>query len=121
MDWNGTLCQVIDPTILKAIDETYSNPHIDLENELKSLWTEVAPDVYAAQLLQPDKIHIIRQYLNSIYKSGIPTRRPNGMNRYGFIPEPTIDGSVLLSPLNQFYKNIAEHILRPLGRTFFPE
>ena len=43
------------------------------------------------------------------------------MNRYGFILEPSMNGSVLLSPLNKFYDNLATYILRPIGRTFFPE
>ena len=119
INWNGTLASIVNETLLEAINLTHGNPW--KENELKSLWKEVAPGVYAIQLLQPDKIHMVRECLDSISKSGIPTRRPNGMNRYGYILEPDTPGSVLISPLNRFYTNLAEHVLRPIGRAFFPQ
>jgi len=117
--WDGKLSTIMNETLLEAINSAHVNPWE--EKELKGLWKEVAPDVYATQLLQPEKIHIIREHLNSVSKSGIPTRRPNGMNRYGYILEPSINGSVLLSPLNNFYNNLAAHVLRPIGRTLFPD
>ena len=77
----------------------------------------MAPGVWSAQLLVPALIAELKQELAHLTGSGIPLRRPNGMNRYGIIldPEvgvPTLDG--LISGLGQQYA-------RPIAAMLFPE
>lgn len=51
-----------------------------------SLFRETAvPDVYIFQLFTPSFTHLLRDELEHHEASGIPLRRPNGMNRFGAI------------------------------------
>ena len=93
----------------------------DDEVRLKKLWKPVARGVYACQFLNPNKIIDLRRYLDSVQESGIPTRRPNGMNRYGYILEPSIDGGVNLTKLNDFYEYLVNEFIRPVGRLLFAD
>ncbi|KAL7560696.1 hypothetical protein ACA910_021430 [Epithemia clementina (nom. ined.)] len=94
----------------------------DDEERLRRLWKHVAPGVYACQFLDPHKLADVRRYLDVVIpESGIPTRRPNGMNRYGYILEPTVDGAVHVTGLTHFYRFLVEIYVRPLGRLLFAD
>jgi hypothetical protein len=64
------------------------------ERAVRALWTQRAPGVESAQLLQPEIIAGLRRELARISTAGIPTRRPNGMNRYGVILDAEAAGGV---------------------------
>lgn len=67
-------------------------------------------------------VHVsCRQYLDLAAESGIPLRRPNGMNRYGIIVDDSsaIDGAVSMSQLSAFCKHLVEDFIRPIGRLLF--
>ena len=87
---------LIDPTLSMALDSAFDNPTEETESNVKSLWTSntihdidqssLPFGVYAIQLLTPPGIARIRHLLDMATSSGIPTRRPNGMNRHGMSP-----------------------------------
>lgn len=109
----------------------------DSEDTLRdSLFIRVAPDVYQCSLFTDYGVSQIRSYLNMVKTSGIPTRRPNGMNRYGIILQEEhsssslgrsssgtamIDGSVSQRDLSLFYHVLVRDFVRPLSRMLFPK
>ena len=75
-----------------------NNQHISKQSKQTSPWwrrgdavslcmfQEVVPGVFATDSLFTDRFRSeFLDELDSINASGIPTRRPNGMNRYGVI------------------------------------
>lgn len=81
---------------------------------VKRLFHEVVPGVYASnQLFTEAFLSDMLRELAHIEGSGIPRRRPNGMNRYGVILD-TVGMEAALNGLVDAY-------IRPLAATFFPE
>lgn len=79
-----------------------------------ALFQEVVPGVYASQeLFTPKFVEELLEELEHIESSGIPRRRPNGMNRFGAILDKV--GLAALS------KGLADRYFRPLGAMLFPE
>jgi hypothetical protein len=72
--------------------------------------------------LTPGGVEVLRNHLDSItYDAGIPTRRPNAMNRHGLLLDPTVPGGVGGNlPIHNFLDNLVRDFVRPLGRSFFP-
>lgn len=110
---------IYEPELRSAVKAAWKDP--SKEGEVRSLWEEIVPNVYTCQLLQPDRIADIRAYIDAASNAGIPTRRPNGMNRYGLILDPSTEGAVMIEGLDKFYQNLVNEYIRPLGRLFFPE
>ena len=110
---------IYDPVLRDAVQAAWKDPN--KEDGVRTLWEEIAPNVYTCQLLQPDRIADLRAYIDRASGAGIPTRRPNGMNRFGLILDPNTEGSVFLSGLDEFYQVLVDEYVRPLGRLFFPE
>jgi predicted 2-oxoglutarate/Fe(II)-dependent dioxygenase YbiX len=116
---------ILNPAIRSAVQTAWENPATG-EREVKKLWTRVAPgvEVFSCQLFDPNRIQDIRKHLDAAESSGIPTRRPNGMNRFGLILDATnsTDGSVAMQGLDDFLQNVlVDDYVRPLGRMLFPE
>ena len=83
------------------------------ERELRALFKEVAPGVWATHaLFTPAFRRELLSELRHREASGVPMRRPNGMNRYGAILEDIGLGSAL--------RGLAAAYVRPLAQTFFP-
>ena len=89
-----------------ALDNCVNDPSDETEAAVKSLWTNSKNDnqplpkgVYATQVLDSSGIIAIRKLLDSATSSGIPTRRPNGMNRHGVIIDSEVYGAVSVTPL----------------------
>ena len=110
---------IYDPTLREAVKAAWKDPA--KEEAIRPMWQEVVPSVYTCQLLQPDRIADIRAYIDAASDAGIPTRRPNGMNRYGLILDPNTEGAVVIDGLDKFYQNLVNEYMRRLGRLFFPE
>lgn len=107
----------VEPHLEAAVAAAQANPSFEAEAAVRSLWKQVAPGVWSAQLLVPAVIAELKQELAHLTSAGIPLRRPNGMNRYGIIldPEvgvPTLDG--LVSGMVQEYA-------RPIAAMLFPD
>lgn len=102
MEWEHSSLQmppneheIMNPILSNAIDNTFASPTSENEATIKELWTRTFVDdgktkllpegVYATQLLTPSGIELIRSLLDQAAASGIPKRRPNGMNRYVYV------------------------------------
>mmetsp|Transcript_1792 Transcript_1792/g.2431 ORF Transcript_1792/g.2431 Transcript_1792/m.2431 type:complete len:321 (+) Transcript_1792:102-1064(+) len=114
----------IHPALATAVNRTWDSPNLKNEEIVRSLWKEAEGsqgELYTTQLLTEEGIQWIRQELNKVSNSGIPTRRPNGMNRYGIILDDTVDGAATLSTLTIFCNKLVDDYVRPIGRMLFPD
>jgi hypothetical protein len=102
-------------------------------------WRWIAPDVYVCdRFLSPMGTATLKRFVDAALRgSGIPRRRPNGMNRFGGIFHPAaaihddddddddkegtdvVDGAVALQTFERFYAELLHDYVRPLGRHFF--
>ena len=130
--WGGDVGDgvVIADELSVALGDAFDNPSEGTEPIVKSLWTRPRPNddrpprgVYAIeQLLAPAGISRIRDLLDSAASSGIPTRRPNGMNRRGVIVDPNVPGAVPVKSLIALVEGeIIDRVVRPVGRMLFPD
>ena len=112
---------LLNNTIRDAVQSAWKDPRS--EDQVTQEWKLVAPGVYKCQLLDPRYIHLIREHVDTAsLDSGIPTRRPNGMNRYGLILYPNdTDGSVSLTYFNTFFISLLNRYIRPMARALFSE
>jgi hypothetical protein len=124
---------LMDPSFSEALEKAFANPSEETEANVLSHWStsyknsdnETQPlpyGVYATQLLTPTGIFIIRNLLDKAEDSGIPKRRPNGMNRNGFILDREVNGAVpMKSLIDLVEQEIINRVLRPVGRMLFNE
>lgn len=132
-EWEATanlptleLEDLLEPNLYHAIRLAWKNRDEASERRVRALCVSVVEQlgVYSVQLFQPSQIHKIRSHIDgaSFDQSKIPTRRPNGMNRYGLLLYPSsIEGSVQLAEFTRFYEELVDLVVRPLGRLLFPE
>jgi len=86
----------------------------DGEHRARDLFDEVVPGVFASEKLFTEQfVTDLLEELEHIESSGIPRRRPNGMNRYGVI----LDNVGLQSAL----RGLVDAYVRPLAGMLFPE
>jgi hypothetical protein len=119
----------VDALLAEAIDEAFAYPSEESEAAVKSLWTnnrsttnQVLPKgVYAIQLLSSKGITYLRNLFDQAATSGIPTRRPNGMNRHGVILDKNVYGAVPIQPLVEVVEELIDRIARPVGRLLYPD
>mmetsp|Transcript_5113 Transcript_5113/g.14898 ORF Transcript_5113/g.14898 Transcript_5113/m.14898 type:complete len:364 (+) Transcript_5113:3-1094(+) len=95
-----------------AVRAARASPDEHLDAAARALWEEVAPGVYAAQLFTPDLVERLRRELDRLRDSGIPTRRPNGMNRYGLILSENC-------PLSAWISGLVDEYARPFAHALF--
>ena len=111
---------VVAPSLAAAVDALREQPSPEREAAVRALFNETAPGVFCGQLLRADAIAGLRAELARVAASGIPTRRPNGMNRYGVILDDEVDGAVS-NGLAAFVRALVDAYVRPLGRMLFAE
>jgi hypothetical protein len=117
----------MDSSLSASIVKAFVNPSDESEAAVRSLWwkntTQKVPPkgVYATQLLSPKGITYIRYLFDQAAASGIPTRRPNGMNRHGVIVDRDVYGAVPVHPLVTLVEEIIDRIVRPVGRMLFQD
>ena len=104
----------LDPEMLVALKDIKAHPTELNEQKLKALWKEVVPGVYTARIFTPEFVQRFRAEIERLRLSGIPSRRPNSMNRYGMV----IDRKV---GLYKMMCGMISELLGPLAQTFFPE
>ena len=109
----------VEPQLAAAVTAARARPAGQTEGAIRALWPEAAPGVFSGRLLRPEVVRGLRQELDRVAVAGIPTRRPNGMNRHGVILDAEAPGAVgsltgLVEPL------IAEYV-RPLVAMLFPD
>jgi len=132
--------QMMNPSLIKAIRNIRQSPTEQHEKELQDLFQPITLGVHSISWFTPQGVWLLRQHLdaasyyynkrnttiNNTTNTGtvaarIPTRRPNGMNRYGIIIDPKIEGAVSYEGLNTYMEELVEEFVRPLGRMLFPE
>jgi hypothetical protein len=74
---------LLDDKLRSAVNAAWQDP--TTENLVKDLWQEAALGVYTAQFFSPDKLSVLRQYIDSVATADIPLRPPYGivLNRHG--------------------------------------
>jgi len=121
---------IINPTLSTALYNVFEHPTEENESQVRSLWKAKTDDeqsllpkgVYSIQLLTPSGISYIRNLLDLASSSRIPTRRPNGMNRNGFIIDSNVNGAVSVKSLVQLVEEeIINRVVRPVGRMLYPD
>ena len=70
------------------------------------------PGVWSFPLFTPTFCELLVEELQHVEASGIPLRRPNGMNRYGAILDQI--------GLEQSMEHLSRRFLRPLGQMIYP-
>ena len=111
---------VVAPSLAAAVEALREQPSPEREAAVRALFNETAPGVFCGQLLRADAIAGLRAELARVAASGIPTRRPNGMNRYGVTLDDEVDGAVS-NGLAAFVRALVDAYVRPLGRMLFAE
>jgi hypothetical protein len=90
------------------------------ESNVRKHFQEVIPEVFVGKILTDNTISKMRNELTRIASSGIPTRRPNGMNRFGIIPDLEVDGGVS-NGIDMFVADLVDQYVRPILQTLFPK
>ncbi|MEL6688141.1 MAG: 2OG-Fe(II) oxygenase [Pseudomonadota bacterium] len=109
------------PALREAIETSWQDPTQELS--VKDLWTEVFPNVFKAQFFDPEKIHILRDYMDRVADADIPLRPPYGiiLNRGGAMLDPRSEGYLAAPTFQAFYKDLMNRYMRPISRLLFPE
>lgn len=109
------------PVLRRAIEDAWKDP--TKENAVKDLWTEVFPNVYKAQFFDPDKLPVLRNYLEKVADADIPLRPPYGivLNRGGAMLDPRSEGYLAAPTFQTFYKELMDVYMRPVARLLFPD
>lgn len=81
-----------------------------------SAWSILSPP-----LLSSEAVVALRRELDAAERSGVPVRRPNGMNRRGVVLDDAVDGAVDAPALRGFVRDLVDRYARPIGRTLFPD
>lgn len=114
---------VMDSYLQESIIALWNSPTAYKEEIMKKhFWNESIPGVYTCrQFFSPTGIERIRRHLKAATSSGIPTRRPNGMNRYGLVLDKESEGGISYKEIDFFREWLVDDYVRPLGRMLFPE
>ena len=107
------------PALRRAIEQAWKDP--TQETSVRDLWTEVFPNVYKAQFFDPEKLSILRDYLDKVADAGIPLRPPYGisLNRGGAMLDPRSEGYLAAPTFQAFYQDLMDHYTRPVCVCFF--
>ena len=112
----------VDPELRSKVYNAWNDPDT-YERYVEDSWKEFIPnEVYSiGTLLTESGIVALREHLHAIETSGIPIRRPNGMNRYGMLLDSTVPGGIDDSvDLIQFMDTLVDDFIRPMARLLFP-
>ena len=109
----------IHPPLYHACEAAKRHPRAENEHEVRAQFHEVLPEVYTGSILTVKAIAKLRRELAHIASSSIPTRRPNGMNRFGLILDRDVDGGVA-NGVDSFVASLIELYVRPILQTMFP-
>ena len=74
---------LLDKNLREAVNAAWEDP--SKEHLVKSLLEEVATDVYQFQFFDPERLAVLRGYLEKVWNANIPMRPPYGivLNRRG--------------------------------------
>ena len=109
------------PALRRAIEEAWKDPTKELA--VRDLWREVFPNVYKAQFFDPEKLPVLRDYLERVAEADIPLRPPYGivLNRGGAMLDPRSEGYLAAPTFQTFYQELMDIYMRPVARLLFPD
>ncbi|MBB1306445.1 2OG-Fe(II) oxygenase family protein [Pseudoalteromonas sp. SR43-5] len=112
---------LLDKNIREAVKQAWEDPSKELA--VKTLLHEVAPDVFQFQFFDPERLAVLRGYLEQVWNSQIPMRPPYGivLNRRGAMLDSRSEGYLAAPSFQAFYNEILNTYMRPISRMLFPE
>ncbi len=112
---------LIDERLRTAVTQAWEDP--TKESSVRELLTEVSPRVFAFQFFDPERLVVLRSYLEDVWDAGIPLRPPYGivLNRRGAMLDPRSEGHLAAPTFQTFYRELLDTYMRPISRLLFPE
>jgi len=112
---------LLDKNLREAVKQAWEDPSKELA--VKALLHEVAPDVFQFQFFDPERLAVLRGYLEQVWNSQIPMRPPYGivLNRRGAMLDSRSEGYLAAPSFQAFYNEILNTYMRPISRLLFPE
>ncbi|ATC86546.1 2OG-Fe(II) oxygenase family protein [Pseudoalteromonas arctica] len=112
---------LLDKNLREAVKQAWEDPSKELA--VKALLHEVAPDVFQFQFFDPERLAVLRGYLEQVWNSKIPMRPPYGivLNRRGAMLDSRSEGYLAAPSFQAFYNEILNTYMRPISRMLFPE
>ncbi|WP_350604035.1 2OG-Fe(II) oxygenase family protein [Pseudoalteromonas sp. SMN1298-MNA-CIBAN-0114] len=112
---------LLDKNLRQAVKQAWEDPSKELA--VKALLHEVAPDVFQFQFFDPERLAVLRGYLEQVWNSQIPMRPPYGivLNRRGAMLDSRSEGYLAAPSFQAFYNEILNTYMRPISRMLFPE
>lgn len=110
-----------DPRLRAAVQLAWQDP--TQETKVADLFEEVGPGVYQVQFFDPDRLNVLRDYLEGVADAGIPLRPPYGiaLNRAGAMLDPRSEGYLAAPNFQAFYRDLMDSYMRPIARLLFPD
>lgn len=110
-----------DPRLREAIEHAWADP--TQETAVRDLWEEVFPGVYKTQFFDPERLGVLRAYMDAVAKADIPLRAPYGisLNRGGAMLDPRSEGYLAAPKFQAFYQDLMDAYMRPVSRLLFPD
>ncbi|GGP69171.1 2OG-Fe(II) oxygenase family protein [Shewanella saliphila] len=112
---------LLDKRLREAVTQAWQDP--SKEVAVKDLLQEVAPDVFQLQFFDPERLAVLRNYLESVWNAQIPLRPPYGivLNRRGAMLDSRSEGYLAAPNFQAFYHEMLNTYMRPIARLLFPE
>ncbi|MBH0040418.1 2OG-Fe(II) oxygenase family protein [Pseudoalteromonas sp. SWN166] len=112
---------LLDKNLREAVQQAWQDP--SKEHLVKALLEEVAPDVFQFQFFDPERLAVLRGYLEQVWNSNIPMRPPYGivLNRRGAMLDKRSEGYLAAPNFQAFYNEMLNTYMRPISRLLFPE
>ena len=112
---------LLDKNLREAVNAAWQDP--SKEYLVKSLLEEVATDVYQFQFFDPERLAVLRGYLEKVWNANIPMRPPYGivLNRRGAMLDKRSEGYLAAPSFQAFYNQVLNTYMRPISRLLFPE
>lgn len=112
---------IYDNRLRAAVERAWSDPAT--EGAVKELWEEVFPSVYKTQFFDPDRLSVLRSYMDNVADAGIPLRPPYGisLNRGGAMLDPRSEAHLGAPAFQTFYRDLMDTYMRPVSRLLFPD
>ncbi len=110
-----------DPRLRNAVEQAWQDP--TKESAVRDLWQEVFPNVYKVQFFDPERLSVLRKYLDTVAKADIPLRPPYGivLNRGGAMLDSRSEGYLAAPNFQAFYRDLMDAYMRPVSRLLFPD
>ena len=127
-DWEGVNgnkpvldSSLYDPKLRAAVEQAWDDPTTEIA--VKDLWEEVFPGVYKAQFLDPNRLSVLRDYMENVADAEIPLRPPYGisLNRGGAMLDERSEGYLAAPNFQSFYRRLMDAYMRPISRLLFPD